>query len=401
MSIFKRKTNPEDSDLETIEGERSTASVNKNLGMQARITNAIIIALVVLGVLYGLYRYYSNLYNDRQLEKSAGKADSTKTIATNLPPLKPLVIETAPPLSPVAQLQTQQPMPSTMNGQPAPLTPAQLIAQRRMTSAVFFKIESSSGAGSGSGSGAAGAGTTGGAQAQGNLASAGGQGVDADNAAGADPLSKSLQPSRQAGAKAYLLANPSMTVTKGAVIPCTVIPAIDSTLPGIVTCIQTADVWSTDGKILLLERGTKWVGEQKFGLSQGQKRLGMLWTRGETPNHVLVDVDSGTADSLGRPGINGEIDTHFWDRFGGAIMISLIDDVGSFLSATQSRSGGGNTTAIAFPGTISGAQNAMSDVLKSTLNIPPTLTKNQGAAISIYVARDLDFSDVYALESKQ
>jgi len=104
-------------------------------------------------------------------------------------------------------------------------------------------------------------------------------------------------------------------------------------------------------------------------------------------------------DHLGRPGVSGEVDNHFWDRFGGAILISLIGDIGSFLSATQS-GGAGNATAIAFPGTVNGAQTAMSDVLKSSLNIPPTLTKNQGAAISIYVARDLDFRDVYSLESK-
>lgn len=97
--------------------------------------------------------------------------------------------------------------------------------------------------------------------------------------------------------------------------------------------------------------------------------------------------------------MSGEIDTHFWDRFGGAILISLIGDVGSFLSATQS-GGGGNATAIAFPGTVTGAQSAMSDVLKSSLSIPPTLTKNAGASISIYVARDLDFRDVYTLENK-
>ena len=126
--------------------------------------------------------------------------------------------------------------------------------------------------------------------------------------------------------------------------------------------------------------------------------MGMLWTRGETPQHVLIDVDSGTADHLGRPGIDGTVDNHFWDRFGGAILVSLISDVGSFLSATQS-SGSGNSTAINFPGTVNGAQSVMSEVLKSTINIPPTLTRNAGAAISIYVARDLDFRDVYTLEA--
>lgn len=391
MSFFKRK-NPVDSAPDTIDGERSTASVNKNLRSQARITNAIVIVVVVAGVGYWTVRNYNNLQAERQAN-ATGKPDSTKTISTNLPPLKPLALDTTPPPSPVAQLQAQAPqtMPGTVNGQPVPLTPAQLLEQRRLSSSVFFKIESSSGGGSASSA----------AQGQGGAAGAGytgGPGVDADSA-GSDPLSKSLQPSRQAGAKAYLLADPSMTVTKGAVIPCNVLPALDSTLPGIVTCIQSSDVWSTDGKVVLLERGTKWVGEQKFGLTQGQKRMGILWIRGETPSHVLIDVDSGTADHLGRPGLSGEVDNHFWDRFGGAILISLIGDVGSFLSATQS-GGSGNATAIAFPGTVTGAQSAMSDVLKSTLNIPPTLTKNQGAAISIYVARDLDFRDVYSLESK-
>lgn len=392
MNIFKGKKHPDDSELEDIEGERSVASVNNQVGTTKKITNILIILLIVAIVLFGLGKYYANYFAQKREAAAASKADTTKTAATTVAPLKALAID-APP-SPVAQMQPQpqpqQTAPSAANGQPPPLTPEQLLAQRRLSSSVFFKIESSSGSGSG------------GQQGQGGAAGAnyaGGPGTDTDNGAGSDPLSKSLQPSRQAGAKAYMLADPSMMVTKGSVIPCSVVPALDSTLPGIVTCIQTADVWSTDGKVVLLERGTKWVGEQKTGLAQGQKRLGLLWTRGETPNHVLIDVDSGTADHLGRPGLDGVVDTHFWDRFGGAILVSLIGDIGSFLAATQS---GGNSgaTAIAFPGTVNGAQSAMSDVLKSTINIPPTLTRNQGAAISIYVARDLDFRDVYTLESK-
>ncbi len=397
MSFFNRKKrNDAEIDQESIEGERSVASVNKGLGTQTRITNIVITVGVIALVLFLLVQYYTAMYKRHQEAKAAGKADASKTIITNLPPLKPLPLAAEPalstyaPPSPVAQLQGRQAAAPGAQSQQA-LTPEEAALQRRLKSGVFFKAQASSGGGGG---GAAGG------QAGGGYGAAGGAGGNGEDAA-SDPLSKSLQPSRQAGARAYMLADPSLMITKGAVIPCSVIPAIDSTLPGIVTCMQTADVYSTDGKVVLLERGTRWVGEQKFGLSQGQKRLGMLWTRGETPNHVLIDVDSGTADNLGRAGISGEVDTHFWDRFGGAILVSLIGDVGSFLAATQQPSGGGNATAIAFPGTVNGAQSAMSDILKSTLSIPPTLTKNQGASISIYVARDLDFRDVYALESKQ
>lgn len=394
MNIFKRNQHQDDADHEpeNIEGERSVASVNKGAGTQKRITNVALTVAAVGVVGVGLAQYYSNLYQEHQKAKEAGKADTTKTITTNLRPLKALALDAPPPPPPAAQMQPPPPPAGAAapGGQPQ-LTPAQVAQQRRLTSGIFFKVASSNGGGNTAGGGAQGVDAAG----AGYPAGQGGEG-----AATSDPLSKSLQPSRQAGAKAYMLADPSLMVTKGAVIPCSVVPALNSTLPGIVTCMQTADVWSADGKVVLLERGTKWVGEQKFGLSQGQRRLGMLWTRGETPNHVLIDVDSGTADHLGRPGLGGEVDTRFWDRFGGAILISLIGDVGSFLAATQS-GGSGNATAIAFPGTITGAQSAMSDVLKASINIPPTLMKNQGAAISIYVARDLDFRDVYSLESKR
>jgi type IV secretion system protein VirB10 len=391
MSFFKRKNTQDKSGPAAVEGERSTPSVNNSLGAQKRLTKALITigAVGVVGLV--TYWYYSDLFHKKAEENAARKADSTKTITTAVAPLKALSFDITPQPSPVAQMPPQPAMPAMVNnGQPPPLTPQQLLEQRRLSSGVFFKVESSAGGGGAQGQGSDAAGAS--------YAGASGTGAESDGGAGSDAFSKSLQPSRQAGAKAYMLADPSLMVTKGAVIPCNVTPALDSTLPGIVTCIQSADVWSADGKVMLLERGTKWVGEQKMGLAQGQRRMGMLWIRGETPQHVLIDVDSGTADHLGRPGIDGTVDNHFWDRFGGAILISLISDVGSFLSATQS-GGSGNATAVNFPGTVNGAQSVMSDVLKSTINIPPTLTRNAGAAISIYVARDLDFRDVYTLEA--
>jgi type IV secretion system protein VirB10 len=39
----------------------------------------------------------------------------------------------------------------------------------------------------------------------------------------------------------------------------------------------------------------------------------------------------------------------------------------------------------------------MSEVLRSTVNIPPTVTKAQGDRIQVFVARDVDFRPVYAL----
>ncbi|CAE6850484.1 Protein virB10 [Paraburkholderia aspalathi] len=398
-----RDANDAADERDTIDGERSVASVNKGLGVQTKITNIVIGAAVILLVGFMLFKYYAALYDKRKEAQAASQKDANHSIATNLPPLTPPAFNDpstpAPaPTTPPPPMNTAANGPAVgSDGKPV-LTPAQVNLNRRLGSGVFFKVDSSSGGAGGTGAAVASANGSGGS----GSARPSGQGGDSLGGGGGDPLSKSLQASRFSDAKAYLLPDPSLMVTMGAGIPCTVLPAIDTTLPGIVTCIQKEDVYSADHKVLLLERGTKWVGQQKFGMAQGQRRVGILWTRGETPNHVLIDVDSAAGDALGRPGIDGVVDNHFWDRFGAAIMLSLISDVGTYLAATQQNSGSGsNNTTIAFPNTVQGSQSVMSDVLKTTLNIPPTLTKNQGADIMIYVARDLDFRDVYDVQVKK
>jgi type IV secretion system protein VirB10 len=106
----------------------------------------------------------------------------------------------------------------------------------------------------------------------------------------------------------------------------------------------------------------------------------------------VVPLDSPGADELGRSGLSGKVNRHFWDRFGAAILISMID--GGVQAAT--RSSGGSGTIIYNP---SASQDIMTDVLKGTINIPPTVTIHQGDRIQVLVARDLDFRPVYELRS--
>jgi type IV secretory pathway VirB10-like protein len=142
-----------------------------------------------------------------------------------------------------------------------------------------------------------------------------------------------------------------------------------------------------------LERGTKLVGETRGQVQQGSSRVFVLWSEARTPTGVIVPLSSPGADELGRSGLPGEVDRHFWQRFGAAILVSVIE--GGIQAGVQSRSGSGGTT-IYNPSTTT---DVMTEVLKSTIAIPPTVTKANGDRIQVLVARDLDFRSVYELKA--
>jgi type IV secretion system protein VirB10 len=89
------------------------------------------------------------------------------------------------------------------------------------------------------------------------------------------------------------------------------------------------------------------------------------------------------------------VDNHFWDRFGNAILLSLIGDLGAW-ATNQGQRGDNN---VSFDTTLNGGQEVITTILERSLDIPPTLYKNQGERIGIMVARDLDFSLVYDLKT--
>jgi type IV secretion system protein VirB10 len=199
-----------------------------------------------------------------------------------------------------------------------------------------------------------------------------------------------LRPTVTPAVAASVLPTRRFLLAKGAFIDCTLETAIDSTLPGMTTCITATDTFGADGSVVLLERGTKLVGETRGQVQQGSSRLFVLWTEARTPTGVVVPLSSPGTDELGRSGLNGEVNRHFWDRFGAAILLTVIN--GAVQSAVNSQNSG--SSVVVAP---TGTTDVMTEVLRSTINIPPTVTKSQGDRIQVFVARDVDFRPVYAL----
>lgn len=189
-------------------------------------------------------------------------------------------------------------------------------------------------------------------------------------------------------ARATRLPDRNFLLVAGAAIPCLLQTAMDTATPGYVSCLIPRDVLSDNGAVVLMEKGTKVLGEYRSTLKQGQTRLFVLWTRAVTPAGVAIRLESPAADSLGRAGFDGSLDTHFWDRFGGALLLSIVDDGSYALAGSSDR----NTARV--------PSDAAAVALQNSVNIPPSLRKAQGSEVSIFVAQDFDFSGVYGLKAR-
>lgn len=212
-----------------------------------------------------------------------------------------------------------------------------------------------------------------------------------------DALASRLRPSRLQPARASVLRNPELTVPMGTRIPCLPEMPIDSAVAGFFSCVVPVDVRGATGSVVLMERGTRIIGEVRSALARGSRRLFVVMTEALTPNGVEVALDSPGADVLGTAGLDGEVDTHFFERFRGAMLLAFIDSglqAAALVASNALASERGGVSFYQFQGA---GQQAANTALSADINIPSTLRRNQAEPMTVFVARHLDFSDVYRL----
>ena len=110
--------------------------------------------------------------------------------------------------------------------------------------------------------------------------------------------------------------------------------------------------------------------------------------------NVNVRIDALGADGLGASGLPAWVDNHFWERFGGAMLLSFIDD-GLAAASTHLAKSGSNNNSVSFDNTSSTGEKMAEIALENSINIPPTAYVNQGEILTVIVPRNIDFSSVY------
>ncbi|MBK7615613.1 MAG: type IV secretion system protein VirB10 [Burkholderiales bacterium] len=220
--------------------------------------------------------------------------------------------------------------------------------------------------------------------------------AQAATAATAGLFGGQLQGSATPRVAATLLGNRSLTLPKGTAFTCALKTKVVSANSGFVGCQVQRNVYSDDGRVLLIERGSHMDGEYRIAsVRPGTVRIPVLWTRIRTPQGVTVDIDSPGTGPLGESGVDGYVDNRWGERIGAAMLLSLIDDSVKLIIQNQANDSNANTVVL--PATTANTSKLAEKVLDSTINIPPLIYQNQGGIVGIYVARDVDFSSVYEL----
>jgi type IV secretion system protein VirB10 len=173
----------------------------------------------------------------------------------------------------------------------------------------------------------------------------------------------------------------SAVIKQGKLIPAALESAINSQNTGIVRAVVSRDVWSEDGAQILIPAGTRLIGESGKVAEQGAQRVGVIWHRIARPDGVDVALKGHGVDQLGTSGLSGNVDTRFFARFSGAVLLTLIDAWASEQSNEIQLVG-------------SDAGRSAEIALRSTINLPPTVHVDQGSAIQVFVGQDIDFGHV-------
>jgi type IV secretory pathway VirB10-like protein len=186
-------------------------------------------------------------------------------------------------------------------------------------------------------------------------------------------------------ARATVLRDKGSVVAQGAMIPAVLETALDSDLPGFARAVVSRDVRSFDGLAVLIPRGSRVIGEYRPATALGQSRAFVIWTRVLRPDGVSIQIGSPATDPLGRAGLSGTVDNHFFERFSGAILLSVINAGVTALAGSPS-------TEVVIGSSQDATGVAAAASAFAPANIAPTIKVPQGAPLRIFVARDLEFA---------
>lgn len=181
-------------------------------------------------------------------------------------------------------------------------------------------------------------------------------------------------------------------ITAGDFINCVAVTGENSEAPGIFVGRVARNVYdSATGRYLLIPQGTKVIGVADIHVSAGQTRIPTAITRLIFPDGESLDLGSmPAADRSGFAGLHDQVDTHWWSKFGNAVIL------GTAGAGVQIAQGGGGYSRRGYDAQqLAAAAMARQfaqlgqEYARVGLSIPNTLKVRPGYRFVVQVTKDI------------
>lgn len=190
----------------------------------------------------------------------------------------------------------------------------------------------------------------------------------------------------------------NLVIPKGHTADCALTMRAVTETNGFAECIITANVYSANGRTLLIERFSKALGEYNVNSAAGQRVIPILWTSIRKPGGITIELSAPAVDGLGGAGLPATVDNRWGERIGGAYLLSIVKDVIAYKTAKDAS---GAAAGQVYQNTTQASNDIVEKILSTTIGIRPTLYANQGDRALILFNRDVDFSGVYDVQRRK
>lgn len=184
---------------------------------------------------------------------------------------------------------------------------------------------------------------------------------------------------------------------RGSVIPATLVTGVNSDLPGRIIAQVSQHVYDTaTGHHLLIPQGTRLFGRYDSKVTFGQRRALVIWTDLAFPNGSTLQIGGmAGADMQGYGGFSDQVDNHYFEVFGSAILVAAIgagidmalpDDRGSEDTSST------NAARRSFAETFSEVADR---TIGQNMEVQPTLEIRPGYLFNVLVDQDMVFANAF------
>lgn len=181
---------------------------------------------------------------------------------------------------------------------------------------------------------------------------------------------------------------------RGSVIPATLVTGINSDLPGRIIAQVSQNVFdSATGRLLLIPQGSKLFGRYDSKVTHGQNRVLVIWTDIVFPNGSTLQIGGmAGVDPAGYGGFKDQVDNHFFETFGSAILVALIGAGTEMMLPPEGQGANSNTPENSARESFAETFTELTEQTTSrNMDVQPTLEIRPGYRFNVLVDQDIVF----------